>query len=184
MHFQVRIVNTRSGFEAFCASLMLARPLHTCEKWWKNPVSAPQRVSKMFGRTEWLHLDTWGNFSECEEKKKPWERGTAEWHERETERKTLLRRRGASQMLRVRRGALWGCSLSQRKHGAESRKPFGILNSWKNMSKRNFLEQSGFKNASRGPRVGTQTVAGVKNLKNRRETLKVRNNFFYKICLL
>lgn len=41
MHFQVLIVNTRLSFEAFCASLMLARPLHTCEKGWKNPVSAP-----------------------------------------------------------------------------------------------------------------------------------------------
>lgn len=95
MHFQVCIVTTRSGAEA---SLMLARPLHTCEKCWKNPVSAPQRVGKMFGRTERLDLDTRGDFSECEEKKKLWERGTAERHERETERKTLLRRRGAERL--------------------------------------------------------------------------------------
>lgn len=105
--------------------------------------------------------------SECEEKKKLWERGTAEWHER----KTLLRRRGAERL------RCWGwdvehseatrASLSQRKHGAESRKPFGIPNSWKNMSKLNiyFLKREVLKMLHGAPVWAPKQSLGLKILK-------------------
>lgn len=132
-----------------------AQPLHTCEKWRKNPVSAPLSNSETSGRTEWLHLDTWGNCSAYEQKKL-WERETSKWHEKKMERKTLSRR---GECLRC-----WGwdaeaseitCeSPSQRIQRVESRNPFEMLNSWKKMSKLSIFVKRGFKNTAHGCRLG------------------------------